>query len=233
MIGRPRQEILRQLPHFQTVPPPLLERIASQCTARTLRAGETIFHEGDPATAFFVVIEGGAVLYRANDDGKRQVMNRVRPGQTFAEAAALTMRIYPATAEATHTPTELLAIDTTNLLCELEREPKLAAAMIGSLSAWLRRMVERVDELSAASAGARLARHLLRLPASGKGARLRIELPMAKKDLAEHLAITPETLSRLLKRWSDRGLIDNEGKVLVVLDPELLETIATGDESES
>lgn len=223
---------LRVLPHFRGIASESLSRIASACVTKTLGAGESIFHEGEPCRAFYAILEGGAVVYRAGEDGRRQILHRIKPGMSFAEAAALTMRVYPASAEATEPGTELLVIDARHILAEFQKDPSLAGAMVGSLCQWLLRMIERVDELSAASAGARLARHLLRLPAAGSGSDVRIELPMAKKDLAAHLAITPETLSRLLKRWSDRGVIDNEGKTLVIKDAETLETIATGAEGE-
>ena len=47
--------------------------------------------------------------------------------------------------------------------------------------------------LAIVSAGARLAHHLLRLPAREVGDRIVVTLPLAKKDLASELSITPET----------------------------------------
>lgn len=223
---------LRSLPHFKSASQESLSRLAPACSTKKLAAGEPIFREGEPCRAFYAVLAGGAIVFRAGEDGRRQVLHRIKPGMSFAEAAALSMKLYPASAEATEPDTELLAIDAKRILAEFQADPSLAGAMVGSLCMWLLRMVERVDELSAASAGARLARHLLRLPATGADDAMRIELPMAKKDLAAHLAITPETLSRLLKRWSDREIIDNEGKTLVIKDSESLETIATGVEAD-
>jgi CRP/FNR family transcriptional regulator, dissimilatory nitrate respiration regulator len=224
--------VLRSLPHFATLPETRLQDLAAGCVVKKLDSGAALFREGEPCRVFFVVISGGAIVFRTAPDGRRQVLHRIKPGMSFAEAAALTMRVFPASAEATEPGTEVLAIDAARVLKEFQRDETLAAAMVSSLCQWLLRLVERVDELSAASAGARLARHLLRLPATGRDSTLRIELPMAKKDLAVHLAITPETLSRLLKRWGDRGIIDNEGKSLLIKDAEALETIAIGTEGD-
>ena len=98
--------------------------------------------------------------------------------------------------------------------------------MVGSLSQWLLGLVERIDELSVASAGARLARYLLRQPSHRIESATQVELPMAKKELAAHLAIAPETLSRLLRRWQDAGLVRSEGRTLTVLDERLLAALA-------
>ena len=98
--------------------------------------------------------------------------------------------------------------------------------MVSSLAIWLHGMVERVEELQVASAGARLARYLLKLPAKGATDPLEVELPLAKKDLAAHLAITPETFSRLLRRWQDQGIVGAQGKKLRLLDTRVLTALA-------
>jgi len=55
---------------------------------------------------------------------------------------------------------------------------------------------------------------------------LRVELPVAKKELAAELSITPETLSRLLHRWRERGWIRVDGRTLALLDCKTLEALA-------
>ena len=86
--------------------------------------------------------------------------------------------------------------------------------------------LERVEELQVSSAGARLARYVMKLPAKGASDPLEVELPLAKKDLAAHLAITPETLSRLLRRWQDQGIVETRGKRILLLDSRVLTAIA-------
>jgi CRP/FNR family transcriptional regulator len=66
----------------------------------------------------------------------------------------------------------------------------------------------------------------LRLPAKDEAGALVVHLPMAKKDLAAHLAIVPETLSRLLRRWQDQGIVESRGKELAILDARVLIAIA-------
>jgi DNA-binding MarR family transcriptional regulator len=100
--------------------------------------------------------------------------------------------------------------------------------MVGSLCMRLISLVERVEELSLVNAGSRLARHILRQPGSGPSDRVRIDLAMSKKDLAAHLSMTPETLSRLLRRWQDEGLVESERGSVTVLEPGKLLAIADG-----
>jgi CRP/FNR family transcriptional regulator len=217
---------LRVLPAFRALPPDLLEQVAACCRPVALQAGETVFLEGEPVRALFAVRRGAVKVFRLSPDGHEQVLHHLRPGQTFAEAAVLSMQRYPASAAATEAGTELLEVAAEPFRELFRSDERMAGAMVSSLSQWLLGLVERIDELSVASAGARLARFLLRQPSHRIEAVTQIELPMAKKELAAHLAIAPETLSRLLRRWQDAGLVRSEGRTLTVLDERLLAALA-------
>ena len=84
------------------------------------------------------------------------------------------------------------------------------------------------EELSTIQAGERLARWLLRQPSRMDGSATVIELGLAKKELAAHLAMTPETLSRLLRRWHEDGWIESERASVRVLRGERLVALADG-----
>jgi CRP/FNR family transcriptional regulator len=187
--------------------------------------------ENDPCRGFFVVARGGARVFRLSPEGRQQVLHHLRAGHAFAEAALLDLGYYPASGEATETPTRIVEVKGRPFLELFRSDDQLAAAMVGSLCIWLQRLIARVDELSVASAGARLAHHLVQLPGRGSGEEVEVELPMSKKDLAAHLSITPETLSRLLRRWRERGILRSEGRRLVILDSDTLQAVADGADS--
>lgn len=221
---------LRILPHFRGLPADLMEGIAAGSKRLACKSGQVIFSEGEPVRAFYCVRRGAVKVYRLSSDGREQVLHHLGEGHTFAEAAVLSMRLYPAHAVAVAAATELIEIGAERFLQLFRGEPRLAAAMVSSLSMWLISLTERVEELSVASAAARLAHYLLRLPSRVDDKLVVIELPLAKKDLAAHLAITPETLSRLLRRWQDAGVLRSNGRRLEVLDERLLVAIADRDD---
>ena len=220
---------LRELPHFRTVDAATLERIATGARWRTLAAGETLFLAGQPARAFYAIRRGAVRLHRLSPEGREHVVHSLRAPASFAEAALLSIGRYPVNAVATEDPTELLEIGGDPLLRLFREDEGLAPAMVGSLCMRLVTLVERVEELSLAQAGERLARWLLRQPASGGGARVEVALPMPKRDVAAHLAMTPETLSRLLRRWQEDGWIESRRGSVVVLDVPRLSALAEGE----
>jgi CRP-like cAMP-binding protein len=223
-------QTLSALPHFRLLDAGLLERVADGSRLVRLQSGEILFHEGEPCRGFFAIRSGAVKLFRMTPEGREQVVHNLGAGQTFAEAALLNLGRYPAAAVATESPTELVEIAGEHFSRLFREDSRLAAAMVGSLSMRLLSLVERVEELSLANAGSRLARHLMRQPGKGPSDRVRVDLSMAKKDLAAHLSMTPETLSRLLRRWQDQGLIESERASVTVLDPVRLLAMADGEE---
>lgn len=227
------EQELRRSPHFRGLPADLIGALAQIARWVEFKAGEVVFNAGEPARAFYFVAQGGVKVYRLSPDGREQVLHHLGPGRSFAEAAVLTMPSFPAHAVATESGTRLVEIAGAPFRELFERDRRLAAVMLSSLCMWLAGLADRVEELSVTSAAARLGHYLLRLPTRSEAGVLVIELPMAKKELAAHLAITPETLSRVLRRWQDAGVVQSSGRRLEVLDERLLVAIADRDEGDS
>lgn len=220
---------LRGLPHVSGLPPELLERVVGLCRERSYARGERVFGRGEPCRTFHAVRAGGVRLTRSTPEGREQLVARLGPGASFAEAALLAFGRYPVDATAVEDPTVLVTIDGAGFQRLLQDDPRAAPAVISSLCVRLAELVERVDELSRVQAGERLARWLQRQPARGAEGRLTVELGLPKRELAAHLAMTPETLSRLLGRWRDAGWIESDRRCIVVLDAERLAELAEGE----
>ncbi|MBM3990620.1 MAG: Crp/Fnr family transcriptional regulator [Planctomycetes bacterium] len=223
-------EAIASIPHFHSLPPDLVEKLAEGSRIVRLAPHEVLFTQGEPVRGFYMVLSGAVQLYRSTPDGRDQVLNSMKSGQTFAEAAALTMLRTPASARTLDESAVLIEVGASSLAALMHSDPRVASSVVVSLSLWLHTLMERVEELQIDSAPARLARYLLRLPGRSDGERTVLELPMPKKDLAAHLALAPETLSRLLRRWQNEGVIESNGRELVVIDARALEAIADRDE---
>ena len=219
-------ETLRGLPHFGGLDDATLERLASASRLLRPAAGELVVHEGEPCRGFFAVRTGSVRVFRLAPDGRVQVLHRLGPGHTFAEAAVLNMGAYPASAEALEDGTEIVQIGAATFLALFDTDRRLPRIMIASMCGWMRTLLSRIEELSVHSAGARLARYLLDLPARDAEGGLEIELPTSKKEIAEMLGITPETLSRQLRRWDDQGVIRSERSSVVLLRADTMLSIA-------
>jgi CRP/FNR family transcriptional regulator len=207
-------DLLRKAPLFATSSDDDLRRVADLVVPRRFSKKEAIFREGDRAEGFFLVVSGKVKVFKLSGEGKEQVLHVLEAGQTFAEAVIFEGGVYPAHAE-TLVDTELLFLPKRPFLELLERYPKLAIRMLASLSRWLKRMTDLVENLSLKDVETRLVFYLSEeLKARGIPAKdgVELELPVSKHVLASRLGTVPETFSRTLKKLQDDALIDVRGK---------------------
>lgn len=213
MTLRP-MDVLRKTPLFATLPDDDLRRVVDLAVSRRFAKKEAVFREGDRADGFFIVASGKVKVFKLSGEGKEQILHVLEAGQTFAEAVIFEGGGYPAYAE-TLTEAELLFLPKRPFVDLLERYPKVAIRMLGSLSRWLKRMTDLVESLALKDVEARLVSYLSdELKARGVSPKdgAELELAIGKNVLASRLGTVPETFSRTLKKLQDDGLIDVRGK---------------------
>ena len=105
--------------------------------------------------------------------------------------------------------------------------PGLAQRLIHGLAQEVQALAANTHELMHKHAPARLAQWLHQRcePVAGAEGQAIVRLHERKRDVASQLAITPETLSRLMRSFSRKGLIEVSGYNLRVLDPVALERL--------
>ncbi|MBL8896817.1 MAG: Crp/Fnr family transcriptional regulator [Planctomycetes bacterium] len=217
---------LRSFPLLKPLREEMLTELASTARALEFAGNEVVFRAGEPAAALYGVLSGSVVLYRSSADGREQVVHDTGAGRTIAEAAVFQYGSFPVHARAGTRGARLAQVEGARFLAILDRDPAAMHSVLAALCRRLHELVDRVEILSLPDAGQRLARFLLRLPAEGRAGSFRVRLPVAKKDLAAQLAMTPETLSRVLKRWREQAwavVLDDE---IELLDAAALEQIA-------
>lgn len=109
----------------------------------------------------------------------------------------------------------------------LARQAHLALRFGDALARDVCRLEGRLHELMHKDAGARLAAWICQQSAD-RPAPTVLRLAERKRDIASQLGMTPETLSRLMRALSERGLIAVSGYTLRVLDPQGLRGLAGG-----
>jgi CRP/FNR family transcriptional regulator len=214
---------LRAAPLFSGLPPEDLAQVAAVASFRRFGRNETIFREGDRADGFYVVASGKAKVFKLSADGKEQVLHLLEPGQSFAEGVIFEGGAYPAHA-ATVTEAALVFLPKQGVVSLLEKSPRLAIRMLASLSKWLRRMTDLVDDLSLKDVETRFTWFVseeLRARGIPLADGAVYELAFSKTLLASRLGTVPETFSRTLKKLQEEGAIRVQGKRIKILDADL------------
>ncbi len=192
-----------------------IERIS---TLKHFGVGEILFYEGEESRSFHLLVEGEVIVFKSSAAMETIVVHRFRAPSLIAEVASLKRIPYPASAECTREST-VIQIDRDPFLTLLGQNPSLSIALISSLTQKISVLEASLQRHSAPNAMAKVARLILDEP----------ELFERLKgiEIADLLSLTPETLSRTLKKLREHSLITlKKPKGVSINDYESLRGIA-------
>jgi CRP-like cAMP-binding protein len=213
---------------FRDLQPDAIGVIIASGTRVRRRRGERLFRQGVAAQFFYVLDQGRVKLTQLTADGELVLLRLVVPGEAFGGVAALGQRTYPVSAEAGE---DCAALRWNGRTMDrlLRRHPQLAMNFIAFLAERLHEMQARYEELATEQVEQRLARTLLRLVRRA-GRRVErgvlLDVPLTRQELAEMTGSSLFTVSRVLNRWQDAGVIELRRRRILVLHPHGLVGIA-------
>ena len=189
---------------------------------RRVSRGQVLFAEGTPQMSIFAV-RAGFLKSVARCDGKSHIVEFLLPG----DVAGLD-RCGPglhASSAVALSDCELCEISTyrAEMLCDFN--PRVGAHIRRLVAQQLAAAQQHALSLSCLTVDERLARFLLdlgrRWMERGYSGRAYV-LPMTRRDIADHLGLTPETVSRVLGRFQERGWIRQQLRSIEILDEAIL-----------
>jgi len=223
--GSMAREALRGCGLFGNADEQTLDALAAALRVRRFRKAETVFHQGDPGDALFIVASGTVKVVLPSDEGAEPAIVAVLgPGEFFGELAILDGAPHSATIVAIE-PTETLVLHRDAFLALIDSEPDLRRALLASLATEIRRLTGHVEDLHFLDLPGRLASRILRLSVECEpdpdGA-IRISWPYTQSELAGMIGGSRQSVNRLLADLAEEGLVRIEHDVLVVTDRERL-----------
>lgn len=193
---------------------------------RRLAPGEALFHQGEPYGALYCIADGLIGRRILHETGVSLLASVARPGDVLGACGLLAGGPHATTAEAL-TPATVCVVPGSDAARLAEAEPALRRLLIARCVSALGAAERQVLEAATLPAFARLCGLLLEfLPAHAEGEGVEAELPVARGDLADMLGVKPESLSRLLRRAAEEGVVLVEGRRMTVPSLARLRTAA-------
>ena len=184
-------------------PVAMLRRPASEDgVRRTFSKGEELYAEGDAAEFFYKVVSGTVRICKVLNDGRRQIESFHLAGDIFGLERGKTHRF---AAEAVD-DLVVLVFRARDLDVLVRDNPDLGGELMGSMLASLDRARDHMVLLGRKSAREKIASFLLDI-ADRLGDSDHFDLPMQRADIADHLGLTIETVSRTLTQMARDGFI--------------------------
>lgn len=195
---------------------------------RNVAAGQLIYTRRDTAQTLVALVEGDAALgLRQAADGQFRIERMLHAPGWLDLASAWLSGTHSLDAQAVSDCT-LVELPRSALSTLLDDDANLAGLLIQALAREVRTLTLNTHELMHKDAPARLAAwlHQRCAPVPEVPGQAQVLLRERKRDIASQLAITPETLSRLMRSFMTQGVIDVAGYNVRVLDLSALRKLA-------
>ncbi len=186
-------------------------------TPTHLPKGAQIFAEGDPCQMVAFVLEGQVRVFKLSENGREMSLYRIAPGDSCILSISSLLSNLPLAAIAkVEEPIQALTLPSPLFAKLMKEEPAMQTFVFGLLSRRLSEVLSTVEEIAFHRVDERMVKYLCNLPRQGK------EIETTHLKIAVEVGTSREVVSRILKDWESRGLVELGRGVIVVRDFHLL-----------
>lgn len=199
---------LQRIPIFARLGESELAALRRIAMPRRFPTAETIFWQEDPSDALYVIVSGFVKAYSTTPEGKEKILTLLGPGEFVGEIGLLDGRPRSATVE-TLTPLETLVISRRAFRELALEQPEMLWKILAAICEKLRQISSQMLDASYLDVHKRLINTFLMLAdkhgeqANG-GVRI---LRLPHREMANMIGSNRETVTRLMKRLEERGLV--------------------------
>lgn len=204
------------------LPPEFIDPNAER---RTVAAGAVLLKRGSTPSSVMYVESGRVALGVLEGEALAHQLGEIQ-GPFWLEATASVLGLPNAVDAVAETEVLLRRIPLARFRQSLAAMPVAARTVLNDVATAHRRQTELAVSRLAKDAEARCAEWLLRHAKPGETGCMAVALQQRKRLIAAQLGIAPETLSRVLRHLRERSLISGTGRVLNVIDPGGLRSLA-------
>lgn len=213
-------DFLRNIPFLKDLSDDIISSLNAKVKTASYKKGDYIFHESDEAKAVFFVKSGVVKIKKITSNGKELIVCMKQAGDIFAEASLFgeSGSFYPGTAQ-TLTDSEVLYFLNTDLENIIATNPSSSVEMIRFMGTQLRSfssLLRDVALLDVYSKTVKTIERLAREFGSKTKCGVKIELPLTIQELANIIGTNRESVSRIISKLKDQGLVSIEKKNIVI-----------------
>ncbi|WP_409972585.1 Crp/Fnr family transcriptional regulator [Bacillus sp. Bva_UNVM-123] len=217
------QHCISSVPFFNHLKTEEMAEIAKTTRMEKFSRGEIIYEADETSDYLYIVRRGRVKIYRLAESGKEQLIRIMEPGDFMGELSLFSLTTFDHYAE-TMESTEICFMRQKDLQAFLLKWPSISIKLLDEFSKRLRTIEQLVSSLTSEDVEKRIASYLVNIAEHEN--KLSLTLPLSKKDLASFLGTTPESVSRKLADFEERGLlIQKRQKEIELLNLEALKQI--------
>jgi CRP-like cAMP-binding protein len=207
-------QFLNPLPFFKGLPESDLQAIIQASTVKNFSKNKPIFHQGDKAERFFVILDGWVKLFRNTDEGEEVIVALFTRGGVFGEAAVFGSVGYPFSAT-TIEEAVIMEIPASFIKEQSKINSNIMTRVMSSMSREMRNLQMENEHMAIMSAPQRVGCLLLQLSSGMIGKGGTFSFPYDKSLAASRLGMKPETFSRALAQLRSIGVTTKGSEIKI------------------
>ncbi len=212
MSERDMVAAIKSLGIFSMLSEEQVRNLAREAAVHEIPKDGLYISEESTARGMHVLLSGKVKLFKMSQEGREQTIFIFTPGEPFCLCHVFSDGPIPASIAALEN-SRILVVTPAGFARLSHEDPALLLVILRVMSRRLKDAMTLIESLSLRSVPSRLADYLL---THGQGGRL--DLGFTHREFAKFMGITPEALSRTLKRMSEAGLVRVEGSRINLLD---------------
>lgn len=213
---------------FKGLPEYDLNLLYKNMVTHTYKKGETLFREGSFPTGIYFIKKGKVKKYKTDKDGKEQIFYFYRKGELLGYHALLSEEKFTDSAS-TIEESIISFIPKDDFLSAVQLSSILSNRLLKVMSHEFGVLVNGLAVLAQKTVRERLALSLLVLRDKFKKENQEnkpVELDLSRDDLAKFVGTARETLVRLLHDFKEEGLVETNGRKIILKKPLEISRIA-------
>lgn len=209
------------VPIFSNLTGEEMLEVANITSEKTYEKGEMIYMAGHRGDKLYVIHSGKVKISRISDTGKEQVIRVLGSGEFMGELSLFSSSSLKDNGQAL-SKVIMCVIQADKLNGLMKKYPEISIKIVEELSKRLENVESLIENISIHTVERRIADILLDFANENA----EVKLNMSRGDLASHIGMSGETLSRKLRHFEEQGWIKLIGhRRIIILNQSALEAI--------
>ena len=195
----------------------------------------TIIDAGSESKSLYLILKGSVSIILREDDDREIVVAYLNPGDFFGEMGLFEQNAHRTAEVRTRDVCEIAEISYENFNEISTQHPDLSYAVFAQLVRRLKNTTRKVTDLAFIDVSGRIARCLIDLSSQPEamilpnGRQIRI----TRQEIGRIVGCSREMVGRVLKTLEEQGMIETDGKAILIFDVSLEESaFSEGDAEE-
>lgn len=213
---------LAQIALFNQINQDTLDQIWQSGKVITYTKGEHCFKAREQTSNIYILLKGTAAIYNITHSGKRKTIFYLKGGTLLNDE--ITKLSLPSVSCETINECKVFVISKDNFLTIMAKDFNLTQVILVDYERKIFRLTHQLkNTLGCVYLERKLASKLWKL-AKDFGIQtergIYIDIPLSITELADFVGAPRESISRAMKKLTEKGLVDMEGKKIFVINPD-------------